>query len=196
MLLSMNQGPEKISKNSLEKPPQFPKVANEIQRMITVDQEMREKSLDADSDWDEEVDIKNTEVMKRIVREIGWPTISKVGKESSESAWLLVQHSDHDPDFQQQCLDLMKAEADGEVSQVDIAYLEDRVRVNTNRGQIYGTQFHETRDAEGNILKYEPQPIEEPEHLDERRANLGLEPHAEYTGQLTQKYFPHLLKRE
>ena len=176
--------------------PKFPQIAEEIEKMVAVDQEMREKSLDDDFVWDEEVDRKNTEAMKRIISEIGWPTVSKVGKETSESAWLLVQHSDHDPEFQQRCLDLMKAESKDEVSPVNIAYLEDRVRVNTTRGQLYGTQFHETRDTEGNVVSYGPQPIEDPEHLDERRTTMGLGPHAEYTEHLTQKYYPHLLKKE
>lgn len=193
----MNEGPEGPKINTDRVPePRFPQRAEEIGRMCAVDQDMREKSLQDDSLWDEEVDSKNTEVMKQIVAEIGWPTVSKVGKEASHDAWLLVQHADHDPKFQQECLALMKQESESEVSPVDIAYLEDRIRVNTGQGQVYGTQFHETRDAEGNVVQYGPRPIEDPEHLDERRAKAGLEPHAEYLKSLTEKYYPHLLKKE
>ncbi|KKU10999.1 MAG: hypothetical protein UX66_C0006G0005 [Parcubacteria group bacterium GW2011_GWF2_46_8] len=175
--------------------PKFPQIATEIEQMVVIDQEMREKSLNDDAAWDEEVDRRNTESMKRIVSEIGWPTVSKVGKQAS-SAWLLVQHSDHDPEFQEQCLALMKKESENNVSTADIAYLEDRVRVNRKQGQVYGTQFHEIRDASGNAIRFEPRSIEDAEHLNQRRAKMGLEPHEEYTRRLTEKYFPHLLNRE
>lgn len=191
----MNEGPERISKPK-EVTAVFPQKAGEIERMIAVDQNMREKDLEDDTAWDDEVDIRNTESMKRIVGEIGWPTASKVGRDVSESAWLLVQHSDHDPEFQQYCLDLMKAESANEVNQGNIAKLEDRVRVNTKRKQLYGTQFHETRDATGKVINYEPQPMEDPERVNERRAQMGLGSQEEYTAQLTRKYFPHLLDRE
>lgn len=42
--------------------------------------------------------------------------------------------------------------------------------------QLYGTQY--THEADGRNLR--PQPIAEPEYLDERRAAMGLEPHTEY----------------
>jgi len=194
----MNQGPERPPKNneSRDQEPKFPSIAAEIKQMVAFDQEMREKSLDDDAVWDEEVDRRNAEAMKRIVGEIGWSTVSKVGKEASDAAWLLIQHADHDPEFQLQCLALMRQEPENEVSLRNVAYLEDRVRVNTNRGQMYGTQFHETRDEVGNVVRYEPRLIEDVEHLNERRAQMGLEPHEEYAKHLTEKYYPHLLKKE
>ena len=88
----------------------------------------------------------------------------------------------------------MKQATEGDVSKIDIAYLEDRVRVNTGRGQIYGTQFRETRNEEGIVVAYEPKPIEDIEHLDDRRISVGLEPFEEYKKHFTQKYFPHLLE--
>ena len=47
------------------------------------------------------------------------------------------------------------------------------------RMQVYGTQFTAGRSGP------EPQPIEDPEGVDERRAAVGLEPLAEY-----QEHFP------
>jgi hypothetical protein len=44
------------------------------------------------------------------------------------------------------------------------------VRVAQARPQVYGTQF----------ARAGPQPIEDEEHLDERRAAVGLEPFADY----------------
>ncbi|WP_182875005.1 hypothetical protein [Microbispora sp. H10670] len=46
------------------------------------------------------------------------------------------------------------------------------MRVNSGRPQLYGTQFY--GDSDGSY------PIEGVEHLDERRAAVGLDPFAEY----------------
>jgi hypothetical protein len=45
--------------------------------------------------------------------------------------------------------------------------------VNLNQPQIYGTQF------QGSAETFAPFPIADPNRLEKRRANLGLEPFAE-----------------
>jgi hypothetical protein len=120
--------------------------------------------------------------MKEIIKQIGWPTVSKVGKEISSSAWLLVQHADHDVEFQKECLELMKAEPETEVSKKDIAYLEDRICVNEDCPQIYGTQFTE---KEGRFM---PRVIENMENLNERRKSVGLDTLEENIRRMEEKY--------
>lgn len=58
----------------------FPETALEIKRMRDIDQDMRKRQLAEENYWDETIDAKHTERMKEIVAEIGWPTVSKVGK--------------------------------------------------------------------------------------------------------------------
>jgi hypothetical protein len=154
----------------------FKAIADEIMQMSEVDQQMRKSGQ-----WDSSVDVANTQRMKEIVEQIGWPTRSKVGKHASERAWLLVQHADLDRAFQRMCLELMKAQAAGEVKPANIAYLEDRVRVGEGRPQVYGTQFY--TDEAGNLG---PQPIEDPDHVDERRQAVGLQPLSEYARDVEQ----------
>ncbi len=173
---------------------QYPQIAQELIEMAEADQAMRERAENEEGFWDGEVDEKNTARLQEIVGEIGWPTVSKVGKEASLRAWLLVQHADHDPEFQQHCLDLMKEARDGEVDPHDVAYLEDRVRVNTDRPQLYGTQMDTTFDREGNVISYKPRPIEDPENIDARRASMGMGPHAEYVREILESHHSHLLK--
>lgn len=160
--VGMKEGPTRP-----EAPVQYPEIASEIEAMTTVDQDMRERSQTEDY-WDESVDATHTSRMKEIVAQTGWPTVSKVGKDPSENAWLLVQHADHDVAFQERCLAFMKQEKPGEVNPRNIAMLEDRIRVNKNQPQIYGTQF---RDVDG---KHKPLPIENEESVDERREQVGL----------------------
>jgi hypothetical protein len=143
----------------------FKAIADELMQMSEVDQQMRKSRQ-----WDSSLDVANTQRMKEIVEQIGWPTRSKVRKDASERAWLLVQHADHDHAFQRTCLALMKGQAAGEVSPANIAYLEDRVRVAEGRPQFYGTQFY--TDEAGNL---DPRPIEDPDHVDERRQAVGLQ---------------------
>ncbi|HLI08537.1 MAG TPA: DUF6624 domain-containing protein [Ktedonobacteraceae bacterium] len=156
----------------------FKAIANEIMKMSEVDQQMRKRGQ-----WDASIDVANTQRMKEIVEHMGWPTRSKVGSPASKMAWQLVQHADHDRAFQQACLDLMKAQAPGEVSPVNIAYLEDRVRVAEGRPQVYGTQFYS--DEAG---KVGPRPIEDPDHVDERRQAVGLQPLSDYAREVEQSY--------
>jgi hypothetical protein len=120
------------------------------------------------------VDAANTARLKEIVAERGWPGKSLVGREGALAAFLIAQHADADPAFQERCLELMRAMPPGEVSPGDIAYLTDRVRVNTGRKQLYGTQFW----FEGGV--FAPRPIEDPDGLAERRAEAGLIPMEQY----------------
>jgi hypothetical protein len=121
--------------------------------------------------------------MKEIVREIGWPTISKVGKVASNMAWLLVQHADHDSAFQEDCLNILKKVDGGDINKRNIAYLEDRVRVNTGRPTLYGTQFFQNPEG-----SFGPREIEDKENLNKRRAEMGLEPFEEYEQKMRERY--------
>ena len=52
----------------------------------------------------QQADTENTAWLKGIVNKQGWPTISDIGKDGFNAAWLLVQHADTDRAFQKQCL--------------------------------------------------------------------------------------------
>jgi hypothetical protein len=147
------------------------KLASELLHRSAADQAMRNAVIETGdmSLWDDQLDKQNTEYLQEIVNAEGWPTISKVGEEAAQSAWLLVQHADHKPEFQATCLELLKALPDTEVRPANVAYLEDRVRVSQGRPQLYGTQFYKEGGTFG------PRPIEDEGLLDERRASMGLE---------------------
>jgi hypothetical protein len=121
------------------------------------------------------VDVDNTAFLKTVVAAHGWPGFDLVGEAGANAAWLLVQHADQDPVFQKECLALLRdAVASGQAAPAELAYLTDRVRVADGCPQVYGTQY--THDGGG----VAPHPIEDPEHLDERREQVGLGPHADY----------------
>lgn len=122
---------------------------------------------------------QNASRLQQILDEHGWPNRSMVGEQAAEAAWLVVQHAIGHPDLQRRCLLLLKqAAATGESSPVQAALLEDRIRAFGVRRQLYGTQFD--WDDNGQMS---PLPIEDPDHVDERRRELGLPPLAETTAQ-------------
>jgi hypothetical protein len=57
-----------------------------------------------------------------------------------------------------------------------LALLEDRVNLREGRKQIYGSQIGTFKDG-----KYYVQPLEDPDNVDKRRAEVGLGPLNEYT---------------
>ncbi len=155
----------------------------ELDKRVAKDQELRNRANEGGGDQAliEQIlatDRDNTAWLKQIVSTQGWPPISKIGRDGAQNAWLLVQHADLDPAFQEQVLALMRtAVAKGEASGANLAYLTDRVRVAQDKPQVYGTQFHEVDGV------LEPRPIEDVAHVDERRAGVGLGTMQEYVAQ-------------
>lgn len=134
--------------------------------------------------WDSSVFKENTAWLKAWIRKHGWPRISDVGEEAARAAWLIAQHSDHDVAFQKKCLELMRrAVAEGEARPEDLAYLEDRVLVNSGKWQLYGTQFYKDRNG-----TYKERPIKDRKHLAKRRREAGMQPFSEYKKHLVKRY--------
>ncbi len=123
------------------------------------------------------IDTANTERVKAIVRQYGWPTPALVGRDGAEAAFLIVQHSDHG--FQKEMLPLVeKAYRSGGLAGQSYALLLDRVLVGEGKPQVYGTQAKRVEEWKGG----EPAlaPIEDEANVDKRRAEVGLFPLAEY----------------
>jgi hypothetical protein len=121
------------------------------------------------------IDEDNTRWLGELVETRGWPGRTVAGQDGAGAAWLLAQHADRAPVRQRAFLDALRGAVErGEASRAHLAYLEDRVRVNAGRPQLYGTQFTVTEGEFG------PYGIEDRERLDERRAEAGLEPFADY----------------
>lgn len=129
---------------------------------------------------DNEGDTARTERLKEIIEEYGWPTTDLVGKDGADAAWAIAQHSDLDPEFQGEALELIRAAAeDGQASWGNVAYLEDRVAAGAGKPQTYGTQIGCVRGRAKLAT-----PLTEPERVDELRAEAGLEPLDDYLAEL------------
>lgn len=121
-----------------------------------------------------EEDARREQRLAAIIDAKGWPGISMVGHEAASSAWLIAQHAS--PAFLKRCVPLMKAAAEkGEMAPGQLALSVDRDLMNDDKPQIYGSQLRWSTGT-----KPELYPIADREHVDERRAAMGLEPLAAY----------------
>lgn len=112
----------------------------------------------------------NLERLERLLAEKGWPTFSAVGEEAAYAAGNVVNHADLAT--RERYLPLLEAAcARGEADWERYAAIFDRTELERGRPQVYGTQME--RDETG---RYVPQRLLDPEHVNERRAEKGMEP--------------------
>jgi hypothetical protein len=92
-----------------------------------------------------------------------------VGRDGAAAAHRIAQHSINHPDVMRRCRDLLdRASTAGLVPRWHFAYIDDRIRVFEGRPQRYGTQWR------GAPTGLEPYPLDDPDGVDGRRADLGL----------------------
>jgi hypothetical protein len=117
----------------------------------------------------------NAEALAAIIDAGGWPDAAAAGEDGAEAAWRIAQHAIGRPEFMRGALALIEqTAARGAAPAWQIAYLTDRIRVFEGRPQLYGTSFDWNEAGE-----MAPNPIEEPDRVEERRAAMGLPPLAE-----------------
>jgi hypothetical protein len=94
-----------------------------------------------------------------------WPTKSVAGALGTRAVWLLAHR---DTALARAALKRMMEAGPEESNAADVATLEDRLRLQSGRKQIYGTQFR----IDGGRLVLAP--MEDSAHVDLRREDAGL----------------------
>ncbi|MBK1894345.1 DUF6624 domain-containing protein [Chryseobacterium paridis] len=113
--------------------------------------------------------------VKAILDKYGWLGPDVVGAQGSITLFLVIQHADLAT--QEKYLPMMReAVKNGKAQSSSLALLEDRVALRQGKKQIYGSQIG--RDPETQL--YFVSPLEDPDNVDKRRAEVGLPPLAEY----------------
>ena len=127
-------------------------------------------------------DEDNTRWLQQQLRTRGWFKRSTDGPDADNAAFLLVQHADLNKPFQKEVLQmlqpLLKA---GDTRPQNYALLFDRVAVGEKRPQRYGSQGNCT--GPGTWAEFA---VEDPASVDQRRAQMGLEPMAAYRKRFVQ----------
>ncbi|MGC4837815.1 DUF6624 domain-containing protein [Micromonospora vinacea] len=161
---------------SASSPASFDKALHdELIAMLARDQADRGGTPQSESDQ------ARTARLKEIIRTHGWPTFALVGEDGGNAAWAIAQHSDQDPTFQQEALDLLRAAVTArQASPGNLAYLEDRVAVGKDEPQGYGTQIRCGPDG-----PVPTTPIRDEPEVERRRAEAGLPTLASYLAEMT-----------
>lgn len=111
----------------------------------------------------------------KILEKHGWLGPDVIGRQGNSALFLVIQHSDIT--VQEKYLPMMREAVKNKKAQgSNLALLEDRVALRQGKKQIYGSQIGRN-EATG--IHY-VLPLEDPDHVDARRAEVGLPPLAEY----------------
>lgn len=105
--------------------------------------------------------------------EEGWFTRSRYGDAGSQTAFLIVQHSNVEM-WRRFVPVLEPLVATGEVNGGAFALMYDRLEMSEGRPQRYGSQMQ----CENG--RFKPYRLEDPARVDEWRASMGLSPLADY----------------
>ncbi|GAB3339602.1 hypothetical protein GCM10027429_26240 [Marivirga atlantica] len=169
-------------------------LADELAQMGTIDQiaayipKGKYKAY-SQNEWQafkDSVFTNNKRRANEIFKQHGFPGYDLVGKDGERDFWLIVQHSDFDPDFQKEVLKAMKPKVENNNAKSShYALLTDRVNLNTGNKQIYGTQVAYDLQT-GQVY---PKPLKDSARVNKRRKSVGLEPLEIYLNNMSQMHF-------
>ncbi|MCG8839041.1 hypothetical protein G1K37_11865 [Tenacibaculum dicentrarchi] len=113
--------------------------------------------------------------IQKILDKKGWLSPKIIGNQGNSTLFLVIQHSPLK--VQEKYLPMMReAVKNGNARASSLALLEDRVSLRKGGKQIYGSQIR--RDKETG--EYFVSPLVDPENVDKRRIEVGLEPISNY----------------
>ena len=120
-------------------------------------------------------DSSNLVSVDAILQEHGWLGRRQVGEKGSSALFLVIQHADIETKEKYLPL-LQKVVEQGDANGSNLALLTDRIALSRGRKQIYGSQLEQDPKSQTYVLS----PLEDPDHVDERRAKMDMEPIADY----------------
>ena len=156
----LNEGPEvkSVDVNCSDK-------VNLLQEVFNRDQEMRR----GDSIIDPKIDHENLEIIVSFLEKCGMPTLEEVNNIQMAGIWLVLQHAP--AKYQSKYIPLLEESAKkGDLKWSVIGLMKDRALMHEGEPQIYGSQI-----SNGELYH-----LFEPEYVNQRREEIGMEPIEEY----------------
>ena len=198
LLEIIKQNKEKAEAN-LNKP-----LVAQLDSIYTEDQKYRQQlnEIDKKFGWDSkemkahwtiinEKDSINLIKVKAILDKYGWLGEDVVGGQGNSTLFLVIQHSNQKT--QEKYLPMMReAVKNGKADGSSLALLEDRVALGQGKRQIYGSQIG--RDPDTKL--YFVLPLEDPDNVDKKRADVGLPPLANYVTHWQMKWDVEQYKKD
>ncbi|WP_316827328.1 DUF6624 domain-containing protein [Pedobacter miscanthi] len=120
-------------------------------------------------------DSLNLITVSAIINQYGWLSAEEIGEDANSTLFLVIQHADLKT--QEKYLPIMRIAAKNKkLKASSLALLEDRIAMFQGRKQIYGSQVAWNMQTN----KYTIMPMIDPDHIDTRRADIGLGSYAAY----------------
>lgn len=117
--------------------------------------------------------IENEKRLIELLDKYGWPTATEVTEYAAAGAALIINHSTYE--LRSKYFPMLEdAFKKGEAQALRYAKMRDRLLVEEGKEQLYGTQIKLEN------TKREPFPIQDPQNVDVRRADIGLGPLSPY----------------
>ena len=122
-----------------------------------------------------QTDSLNLITVTSIINEYGWLSTEEIGESANATLFMVIQHADLKT--QEKYLPIMRIAAKNKkLKATTLALLEDRIAMLQGRKQIYGSQVAWNLKTN----KYTIMPMLDPDHVDVRRAEIGLGPYSAY----------------
>lgn len=192
-LISCKKEPRVLNSNT-QKVVFNQELANELEEMAAGDQiaayipqgKYKELSNGEWSTFKDSIFTSNQKRIEEIFNKYGFVGYDLAGKKGSDDFWIIVQHSDHLPEFQKEVLQKMKIEVDNNnANPANFGLLTDRYYLNTNQSQVYGTQVIYNKHT-GQAY---PKKLRDSIYVNARRQSIGLEPLEDYLNHMTKMHF-------
>jgi len=120
-------------------------------------------------------DSSNLIQVESIIKKYGWLGYDKIGSQANTILFMVIQHSNLLT--QETYLPLMReAVKNGNAQAKSLALLEDRIALYKGKMQSYGSQIFWSKANN----RYFILPLADPDNVDKRRAEVGLQPLGEY----------------
>ena len=158
---------EKAKAAALKRAPENPALRDQIERLVKVDQEVRQqKGFDVAKM--NATDAGNATPLQDILNKYGVPSYAMVGPQATGDFVLMIQHQP--PQFREQVLPKLKALVSaGQADPGSYALVYDLSQRDAGKKQLYGERL----ECKAGETMHEA-PIEDEPHVNQRRAELGL----------------------
>ena len=137
----------------------------------TTEEKYGRNSKEMDALWKDIMkrDSINLIKVEKILAENGWPNKKLIGARGTSTLFLVIQHADQNA--QEKYLPVItKAMEDNNLPKRQYAMFYDRLLLRRGERQIYGTQLAMSKESKVPYVL----PLEDPENVDKRRAEMGL----------------------
>ncbi|WP_370899772.1 DUF6624 domain-containing protein [Chryseobacterium gossypii] len=152
----------------------YSEVRKTLEKVLEDDQKYRQQIV---IDWTKQspLDRKNIQIVTKIIDSLGWLGKDKIGNDANTALFIVIQHADKLSTMEKYLPIMKEAAKKGNADKSQLAYLIDRIEINNNRKQIYGSQYSTDKNGKTYINN-----LIDSANVNTRRKFMGLGPVEDY----------------